>query len=72
METSQRVVKEIVNRDNQQLSTLLDGMEGLVEILNNSYNVMQDYSNFAAEYKDPNIVTENIIRVSVLCTHLEI
>ena len=27
METSQRVVKEIVDRDNQQISTLLDGME---------------------------------------------
>ena len=66
METSQRVVKEIVDRDNQQISTLLDGMGRLVEILNNSYSVMQDFSNFAAEYKAPNIVTENIIHVSVL------
>ena len=66
METSQRVVKEIVDRDNQQISTLLDGMERLAEILNNSYSVMQDFSNFAAEYKAPNIVTENIIHVRIL------
>ena len=66
METSQRVVKEIADRDNQQISTLLEGMGRLVEILNNSYNVMQDFSKFAAEYKAPNIVTENIIHVSVL------
>ena len=51
METSQRVVKKIVDRDNQQISTLLDGMERLVEILNNSYHVMQNFSNFASEYK---------------------
>ena len=58
METSQRVVKEIVDRDKRQISELLSSVEFLMEKLNGSYLMMKNYSQLAREYKAPNIISQ--------------
>ena len=65
LETSQRVVKETADRDKNQITTVLTGLQRIVEVLNNTYHIMQNFSLLARHYKAPNIVTERIIRVSI-------
>ena len=65
METSQEVVKEIVDHDNKQIIALLDSMRHLVELLNNSYHAMQDFSKLAEKLQAPNVLTAGIINVSI-------
>ena len=64
METSQRVVKETAERDKKQITAVLTGLQRILEVLNNSYDMMQNFSLLAQQYKAPDIVTENIIQVS--------
>ena len=68
MEISQKVVKEIADKDDKQITALVTSLQNLIKILNASYDVMQDFSNLAEQYKAPNIITEDIIQVS--CTKL--
>ena len=65
LETSQRVVKETADRDKMQITAVLDGLQQILEVLNNSYDIMQNFSLLAKRYKTPNIVTGNIIQVSL-------
>ena len=65
METSQRVVKETADRDKMQIMAVLDGLQRILEVLNNSYDIMQNFSLLAERYKTPNVITGNIIRVSI-------
>ena len=65
METSQRVVKETADRDKKQITAVLDGLQRIVEVLNNLHDIMQDFNLLAQKYKAPNIVTGNIIHVSI-------
>ena len=66
METSQRVVKETADRDKMQITAVLDGLQRILEVLNNSYDLVQDFSLLAQRCKTPNILTGNIIQVSLL------
>ena len=65
MEKSQKAIKEIAVKDETQMSTLLDSMGHLVEKLNNSYHVMQNFSILAETHKVPNILTDDILEVSL-------
>ena len=65
MEKSQKAIKEITVKDETQMSTLLDSMGHLVEKLNNSYHVMQNFSILAEAHKVPNILTDDILEVSL-------
>ena len=65
MEKSQKAIKEIAVKDETQMSTLLDSMGHLVEKLNNSYHVMQNFSILAEAHKVPNILTDDILEVSL-------
>ena len=65
METSQRVVKETADRDKKQITVVLASLHRIVEVLNTSYDIMQNFSLLAQKYKAPNIVTGNIIHVSI-------
>ena len=64
METKQRVVKQLAQKDSEQMSKLLRDVSHLVEILNTSYSMMQDFSQLAAEVKAVDILTEDVIAVS--------
>ena len=64
LETSQRVVKETADRDKMQITTVLDGLQRILEVLNNSQDIMQDFNLLAKRYKPPDVITGNIIHVS--------
>ena len=66
METSQRVVKEIIRKDNATISALLDSMQRLLDLLNSYHDVMQDLSKLAEKLKAPDILTGYIINVNIL------
>ena len=66
METSQRVVKEIIRKDNVTISALLDSMQRLLDLLNSYHDVMQDCSKLAEKFGAPDILTGNIINVNIL------
>ena len=63
METSQRVVKEIIRKDNATISALLDSMQHLLDLLNSYHDVMQDFSKLAERFGAPDILTGDIINV---------
>ena len=65
METSQRVVKEIVRNDNATISLLLDSMQRLMDVLNSYRDVMQDFSKLAEMFKAPDILKGDIINVNI-------
>ena len=65
LETSQRVVKETAERDKMQITAVLDGLQRILEVLNNSYDIMQNLSLLAQQYKAPNIVTGKVLQVSI-------
>ena len=65
METSQRVVKEIMEYDNSTLSLLHSSMQRLVEILYSSAELVQDYSKLADSRQAPNILSSNILQVNI-------
>ena len=65
LETSQRVVKEMADRDKMQITAVLDGFQRILEVLNNSRDIMQNFSLLAQRYKTPNIVTGKVIHVSI-------
>ena len=64
METSQRVVKEITDKDTKQIKALVNDTNRLVEILDASKQILEDVSKFAEATKSVNILTEEIIDVS--------
>ena len=63
METSQRVTKETANDDDRTISTAVESIGYLVELLNNSYRMMQDFDTLAETLEATNILTGNIIPV---------
>ena len=66
METSQRVVKEIIRKDNATISALLDSMQRLLDVLNSYHDVMQDLSKLAEMFGTPDLLTGDIINVKIL------
>ena len=65
METSQRVVKEIIRKDNATISALLDSMQRLLGVLNSYHDVMQDLSKLAEKFGTPDLLTGDIINVNI-------
>ena len=65
MEISQRVVMDIADIDKRQITALVDSMRHLVDELNKSYRVMQDFSKLAEENQAVNIITESVIDVGI-------
>ena len=63
METSQRVTKETANDDNRTISIAVESIGYLVELLNNSYKMMQDFGALAKTLEATNILTGKIIPV---------
>ena len=64
METSQRVVKEIVAKDTQQIGDLLSSLGRLMAILTDSVDEMQNFSSLANKNHAVNILTSNVFEVS--------
>ena len=52
--------------DNKTITDVLESMRHLVQILNNSYRMMQGFNALAETLETPNILTGNIIQVRVL------
>ena len=66
METSQRVVKEIIRKDNATISALLDSMQRLLDVLNSYHEVMQDLGKLAEKFEAPDMLTGDIINVNII------
>ena len=60
---SQRVVKETVDKDNLTLTTLLECMQLLLNILEQSKEAISDLNKFAEQQKAPNLLSEEITEV---------
>lgn len=63
METSQRVVVDIVEQDYQQMTMLLNSMQQIIYNLNESSNMMKNFSNLAEENKAVNVLTGEVVEV---------
>ena len=66
METSQRIVKEIIRKDNATISALLDSMQRLWDVLNSYHDAMQNLSKLAEKFEAPDILTGDIINVNII------
>ena len=66
METSQRVVKETAKLDKRMILDVVESMQHLIDILNKSYSMMQDFNALADAFKTSNILTTNVMQVSPL------
>ena len=66
MEVAQRNVQEIVKRDTEQIEDLVTRMEKLSEMLNETYDVMQDFHLLAQRSKAANVITDDILKVSLI------
>ena len=62
-ETSQRVVKETAEQDIVALTTLLECMHNLREILDKSKEAMRDFAKFTEQNKAPNLFSDDILQV---------
>ena len=65
LETSQRVVKETADRDKMQITAVIDGLQRILAVLNNSYDIMHDFSLLTQQYKAPNVITGKVLHVSI-------
>ena len=54
-----------MDNDNKTITDVLESMRHLVQILNNSYRMMQDFNALAETLKTPDILTGDIIQVRV-------
>ena len=54
-----------MDNDNKTIRDVLESMRHLVQMLNNSYRMMQDFNALAETLKTPNILTGDIIQVRV-------
>ena len=55
MKTSQRVVREIVEHDKNQIETILNTMETIREALEERYDEMQNLTVLCAKRKIPDV-----------------
>ena len=63
VEMSQRVVKETADKDNLTLTTLLECMRLLVNILEQLKETISDPNKYAEQQKAPNLLSGEIIEV---------
>ena len=55
MKTSQRVVREIVEQDKEQIETILHNMEEIRKALDERYDEMQNLTVLCVKLKVPNV-----------------